>query len=297
MWSDTWNSSEKTESNKASVENGFGDFLVEGIVSGYGAFRGAKAGYLRNQTKLATSGLFGGKQKDAGVVVVQVDDTLGSGFAVDSHHIVTNMHVAAYRNRGIGSFTRVSANPGTWMNAKIVAFSDTWDLALLKTTTGHGLKPLKLASVDKVLEPGAEVIAAKRGIISRRLKVGPGIHESTGSIDELSTKAWNNLNVIQRADDFGRSKLLSLLGGGELPGASTREALYSKIVGVRQGWSGSPLIERKTGEVVGVISGAFFNPKTYRSEFSESVKGVHEMLAAAASRERQSHIRLGIGDG
>ncbi|HEY9777939.1 MAG TPA: serine protease [Planktothrix sp.] len=269
-----WVSPQNIEQSKSRVASGFGDYLVESALTGYGAFRGAKAGYLSNQTKLITDEIFAGDQKKAGVVSISVGDSVGSGFAVDAHHIVTNMHVTNSR-----SLVNVSTGLGTMFDARVVDHSTSWDLALLRTYEPHGLTPLRLAAADKVVAPGTEVVTPARTFLRGRLKTGVGIHDSTGNLDQLEQKMSNSLNLFQKADEDVRDYFLNLIGGAaDQPGGKTREGLYSRIMGVGQGWSGSPLVERKTGEVVGVLSGGFYNPKTYRAQFSESIKGVYEML-------------------
>lgn len=284
IWSETWDSPGNTERSKASVANGFGGYLVDSAITGYGAFRGAKSGYLRNQSKLVNEELLAGNHKGAGVVAVRVGDAGASGFAVDSRHIVTNMHVATAQSGDIGSMLTIR-NGSQRLEARVVAIHEKFDVAILDTVENHGLTPLRLAS--KELTAGSEVVALKRGM-GGDLKVAPGPYESSGSTSEWFQRTWKSLNFFQKAESHIKSKLLSAASGSEsttmrsLP--SDREMVASRLLGAGHGWSGSPLLDRNTGDVIGVVSGGFYNPTTYRPAHSEPIHAVHDLLAQIARR-------------
>lgn len=113
------------------------------------------------------------------------DISLGSGFAVDDKHIVTNAHVITNQTYiEIGSYSETAEyNIGDIYPATLVSIDTALDLAVLKVD-GVKLTPLKMADANKIKE-GDDVYAIgapeglpytlTKGAVSSKLRVIDGV--------------------------------------------------------------------------------------------------------------------------
>lgn len=138
--------------------------------------------------------------------------TIGTGFFVtDRGHILTNAHVVAKC-----SDIRVSASPGTFIPATLVARDTTNDLALLKVTTS----PTRIAALRPAIRLGENIEAFGYPL--------SGLLSTTGN--------------------FTLGNVTSLSGLAD-------DSRYLQIsVPVQPGNSGGPLLDQN-GNLVGVVSG------------------------------------------
>lgn len=289
IWRETWNSKREVEQNKKSA-SGCGASLVDMSLMVYGGFCGARRGYLNNHRDRVAHELFGETIKDQGIVSVRAGMSMGSGFAIDDSRLISNIHVVTHAGRDIGSTVNIRSVGGKRFTATVEDLHPELDIALLKTGNPHGLKPLKLAAPDKEIATGAELAAFRRSPLGF-FQSAEGTFVKSGTIHEIAELGHNSLTKTQQLSCKTRNMLMRILLGkreirdyGGYDDAIHGDAEFSikeglsRVMGVKPGWSGAPLIERKSGEVIGVVSGGYSHPIVRRLTTSQSVDGVHELL-------------------
>lgn len=150
------------------------------------------------------------------VYTIQTDEGLGSGFLYQKGgYIVTNAHVVA-------GYTNVTVRNSSGQNspAKVIGISDQSDIALLFSEEYAQTEPLALEMGSSIV--GTEVIALG----------SPQGFENSATIGYLTG--------VNRDMELGSSFIY--------------EQLYQIDAQIDQGSSGGPLVDAKTGKVIGINS-------------------------------------------
>lgn len=150
---------------------------------------------------------------------------LGSGFAIDDSHIVTNAHVITDKNNiAIGCYSETAENNiGDVHIAELVSINEDIDIAILKIN-GTTLTPLKIADADTV-NVGDDVYAIgapeglaytlTNGTVSSKLR-------EIGGVDYIQTNT---------AINHGNSGGPLLNNKGEVIGVNTMKLSTSENIG------------------------------------------------------------------
>lgn len=152
--------------------------------------------------------------------------SLGSGFAIDDSHIITNAHVITDKNRiAIGCYSETAENNiGDAHLAKLVAINEDIDIAVLKVSD-KTLTPLKIADVDAI-KVGDDVyaIGAPEGLAYTLTKgaVSSKLRKIAG-VDYIQTDA---------AINHGNSGGPLINSNGEVIGVNTLKLTTSENIGL-----------------------------------------------------------------
>lgn len=152
-----------------------------------------------------------------------INSSVGSGFFIDSKHIITNQHVV---EKADGNVDIILPN-GRKHEAKIINQSKLYDLALLKVVSESNFHYLKLTNDVKM---GEDIITIGH-LYSKELGIDLDFSVSKGIVSSIFR---------------------------EIKDESTEIPFYQADISVNSGNSGGAAIN-KSGEVIGVIRGNINN--------------------------------------
>ena len=176
---------------------------------------------------------------DVGVVDINTRTSYNSSAAAGTGMVISSSGLVLTNNHVIDGATSISVTlvtTGTTYNAKVLGYSTTKDVALLKIEGAHGLKTVTLGNSDSVHATEGIVGIGNAGGVGGTPSYAPGAVVSTGQ-------------SITAADP------------GNLTGSEKLSGLIKLDAAIEAGDSGGPLVN-SSGEVIGMDTAGSSNGST-----------------------------------
>lgn len=190
------------------------------------------------------------------VVMIELEDSLGSGFLYnDKGDVITNAHVVEGARK-----VKVKTADARILDGEVIGAGTETDVAVVRVPGLVGAKPLKLA--DKAAEIGDEVLALGSPL-GLQNTVTTGIVSGTGRDFTIDPYVYNNL--------------------------------YQISAPIAPGNSGGPLVDAKTGAVLGINSAVMTEQNSIG--FSMPITGVRDTVEKWSKNPGTDLPEIASGDG